>query len=637
MVDCLFWIAEENLQKITKAIELFRSHDGWKDDKKPSYLGFSSDHPIPDAAPQRPLGFLIDLYREHSSKRPFCDSIFGLKEQMVALQLVMAQFNKQEKGEFTVQSKDVLEAHQNVMKYKLAMEDGDEEIARLCSEYNKFLSYCNAVDFVDILQRVKTCFIVDTDAKNNFQTLQQLVVVGKPNTQLEEEILALIAQNRMITCFTVSKSDGQFSLTEKTLKSFLRERNENCQVASPDVMRQKTPKQTLPGCCDEAAKVQLLQVMLSYLRLLVNTRDELALSQVINIPHRGLGHQQFTALRKVAREKNMPMFQSAVSFILRIRLGGKSYAPRDDSPLLPLTKGLGEFVTFFQKLQNICEETANAKAAVLRTITLLKVGISKSKERVFTAECLTEVMEDLKQNVEQLNTDNFTSCESSMSGMKAYFLIQSLLDRYVKQKLTSHLHHQTRDINDALVTPETAHGKSKVRSLLTQFRTPDVELVLDPDTSPEKLKVKPEKPFDGNRKVYGDMAWAKPAVSIKTGPSPQAKRDHIKAVEITDMKSSYEINTKEHNADGTPKCRSKKRTLNESLGEKENITVPSKDNAVQCDEEKLTKPSAKRILLAKDTSDKNNLKTKAMNRKSRPNRKQVALLQGQKQLTSFFR
>ena len=110
------------------------------------------------------------------------------------------------------------------------------------------------------------------------------------------------------------------------------------------------------------------------------------------------------------------------------------------------------------------------RAAVLRTITLLKVGISKSKERVFTAECLTEVMEDLKQNVEQLNTDNFRSCESSMSGMKAFFLIQSLLDRYVKQKLTSHLHHQTRDINDALVTPETAHGKSKVRSLLTQFR-----------------------------------------------------------------------------------------------------------------------------------------------------------------------
>ena len=65
------------------------------DDNKPSYLGFGSNHTIPHVTPQRPLEFLIDLYREHSSTRPFCDSIFGLKEQMVALQLVMAQLNKQ--------------------------------------------------------------------------------------------------------------------------------------------------------------------------------------------------------------------------------------------------------------------------------------------------------------------------------------------------------------------------------------------------------------------------------------------------------------------------------------------------------------------------------------------------------------
>ena len=53
----------------------------------------------------------------------------------------------------------------------------------------------------------------------------------------------------------------------------------------------------------------MLKVLLSYLRLLVNSRDELALSQAINIPYRELAHKQFTALRKVAREKNMPMFQ----------------------------------------------------------------------------------------------------------------------------------------------------------------------------------------------------------------------------------------------------------------------------------------------------------------------------------------
>ena len=44
---------------------------------------------------QSPVEFLISLYREHGSKRPFCDSIFDLKEQLVALQLVMAKLNKE--------------------------------------------------------------------------------------------------------------------------------------------------------------------------------------------------------------------------------------------------------------------------------------------------------------------------------------------------------------------------------------------------------------------------------------------------------------------------------------------------------------------------------------------------------------
>ena len=44
---------------------------------------------------QSPVEFLISLYREHGSKRPFCDSIFDLKEQLVALQLVMTKLNKE--------------------------------------------------------------------------------------------------------------------------------------------------------------------------------------------------------------------------------------------------------------------------------------------------------------------------------------------------------------------------------------------------------------------------------------------------------------------------------------------------------------------------------------------------------------
>lgn len=63
-----------------------------------------------------------------------------------------------------------------------------------------------------------------------------------------------------------------------------------------------------------------MKVCLSYLRLLVNSRDELALSQAINIPHRDLAHKQFTVLRKVAQEKNMPMFQVPLHLFITMNI-----------------------------------------------------------------------------------------------------------------------------------------------------------------------------------------------------------------------------------------------------------------------------------------------------------------------------
>jgi superfamily I DNA/RNA helicase len=41
----------------------------------------------------------------------------------------------------------------------------------------------------------------------------------------------------------------------------------------------------------------------------VNSRDELALARVINMPDRDLGVRKFTKIKRMAREKNMTMFQ----------------------------------------------------------------------------------------------------------------------------------------------------------------------------------------------------------------------------------------------------------------------------------------------------------------------------------------
>ena len=121
------------------------------------------------------------------------------------------------------------------------------------------------------------------------------------------------------------------------------------------------------------------------------------------------------------------------------------------------------------------------------------------------------------------------------------------------------------------------------------------------------------------------MSWAKPVVSVKIGPSPATKRDHMMAATIyTNIISPHKDNIDEQNVNSTPKCHSKKRTLKESMFDKENMYVTM--------DKEVLKPPAKRMLLEKDTT-----RIKTSKGKVKPNRKQIKLLQGQRQLTNFFR
>ena len=131
--------------------------------------------------------------------------------------------------------------------------------------------------------------------------------------------------------------------------------------------------------------------------------------------------------------------------------------------------------------------------------------------------------------------------------------------------------------------------------------------------------------------MCGDMSWAKPAVSIKIGPSPATKRVHMMDAAIsTDIILSHENSINEECMEGTPKCHGKKRTLKESMYDKENI--PSEYSS----DKEVSKPLAKRLLLERDTTGKKNCKGKVTG-KAKSNKKQMKLMQGQRQLTNFFR
>ena len=57
-------------------------------------------------------------------------------------------------------------------------------------------------------------------------------------------------------------------------------------------------------------------VYLSYLELVINSRSELALARVINVPERELTHTAFTELKHAAKQKNMTMYQVHIYYIL---------------------------------------------------------------------------------------------------------------------------------------------------------------------------------------------------------------------------------------------------------------------------------------------------------------------------------
>ncbi|XP_063842915.1 PCNA-interacting partner-like [Scylla paramamosain] len=145
-----------------------------------------------------------------------------------------------------------------------------------------------------------------------------------------------------------------------------------------DVINTTAPRASKPTERSESEEY-VERLILAHLRLLINTRDELALTLACSMPGREITHQGFTDIRQEAQRKEMPMYQTIVSFILRLRLGGKGYQPEPNNPVLPHAKPLGEFVDALMKLQNILEAQTDSRQGALRVLNGIKTGLEKMK------------------------------------------------------------------------------------------------------------------------------------------------------------------------------------------------------------------------------------------------------------------
>ncbi|KAM5289371.1 PCNA-interacting partner isoform 15-T15 [Ctenodactylus gundi] len=144
-------------------------------------------------------------------------------------------------------------------------------------------------------------------------------------------------------------------------------------------------------------------IFMSYLNLLVNSKNDLALAHILNIPDRGLGREAFTNLKHAAREKQMSIFLVATSFIRALELGGKGYAPSPSDPLRTHVKGLSNFINFIDRLEEVLGETPNPSIAGGRILSIIKMLLIKGQNsRDSFHKAVEEVAQDLDLRIKNI-------------------------------------------------------------------------------------------------------------------------------------------------------------------------------------------------------------------------------------------
>lgn len=247
-----------------------------------------------------------------------------------------------------------------------------------------------------------------------------------------------------------------------------------------DVMEEvgEREKEAQPGEAEVAVE--------SYLRLLVNSRDELALARAITGPAHNLDQKYFTVIRQKTKETNMPMYQTIVSYTTQLDLGGKN-APTDDHIFFEFQDVLQDFVSLMEKLQTRVEETAVASQAVGKVVSgavgwLAKVGVSGLDK---VTPIMTRLGEEAKRRLTGGGSTPARSvgCGGSMAGRPAVKMLREVVDQLSHRGEVERGGHLAHKNTNASKTPNNK------TSLINLFKTPGPVNDLEEDDDDDEFKI----------------------------------------------------------------------------------------------------------------------------------------------------
>ncbi|XP_042258600.1 PCNA-interacting partner isoform X1 [Thunnus maccoyii] len=301
-------------------------------------------------------------------------TIHGADSMLMVLQLAMAEVNKQQSGEFKVALSDVLMAWKHLLLHKLHLPPPNfarlENYDLILEAYESFLKRSNTVDLVDILSMYKQ-LRVDSDPDEPVSPIQLFEFLSG-NTEVLEVLDLSIPS-------TPSSKDRP---------------------------------------CRSQVKMAVRRVFCSYLTLLVNAKNDMALALTLDVPSRALGRQTFTDIKHAAHNNNTSFFLAVTSFVRAIQLGGKGYAPAQSDPLRKHVKGLSDFVQFLDNLEEILGEIPDPSVCGARLVTAIRTALVKGRssgDAVYAAA--EETAKELKERICQLHQIQEQTANAGRTGI----------------------------------------------------------------------------------------------------------------------------------------------------------------------------------------------------------------------------
>ncbi|XP_032155271.1 PCNA-interacting partner isoform X4 [Sapajus apella] len=384
---------------------------------------------------------VLDMIKEFRKNwHALCNSerttLCGADSMLLALQLSMAENNKQHNGEFTVSLSDVLLTWKYLLheKLNLPVENMDvidhyEDIRKI---YDDFLKNSNMLDLIDVYKKCRT---LTSNCENNNRispgstilppSEREGLLLSRPDllapgedlpvsaslTQEQQKGESLCAWSWSLNLGlsgipnTIQKRQDLKKMAAAMRQTQLLDFLSGTQYAVGDESDLCIPISPRSKYIQDNEKVQRLarKIIFSYLNLLVNSKNDLAVAHILNIPDRGLGREAFTDLKHAAREKQMSLFLVATSFIRTIELGGKGYAPPPSDPLRTHVKGLSNFISFIDKLDEILGEIPNPSLAGGQILSVIRMQLIKgqnSRDPFYKA--IEEVAQDLDFRIKNI-------------------------------------------------------------------------------------------------------------------------------------------------------------------------------------------------------------------------------------------